>query len=74
MTSPRYNALKARAEAEMRIVDALPSRLRALVNDSPNSVRPSVIRDALLRGVSEERIIEVLTKRRGDDASHNSGD
>lgn len=67
MTSPKYNALKRRAAAEMAIFDALPAPVRDAINSCPSPPRVSVVLDALLRGVSEARIIEVINRSRKDD-------
>jgi hypothetical protein len=67
VTSPKYNALKARAQAEMAIFDALPSALRAAINACKSPPRIEVVRDALLRGVSEAKIIEVLQRSQSND-------
>ena len=62
MTSALYNARKLAAEAEMAIYDALPSALRAAIDNARGSVRSSSVRDALLRGVPEAKIIEVIER------------
>lgn len=62
MTSPTYNQRKALAAAEQAIFDMLPSPVRAAINQAPRSVRASVVYEALLRGVSEEAIIETITR------------
>lgn len=62
MISKRFNERKARAEEEMRIYDALPSAIRAALDNASGSVRASSVRDALLRGWPEALIIETLTK------------
>lgn len=64
MTSPRFNARKREAEAEMAIYDSLPSDLRRAIDAAQGSVRASSVRDALLRGVPEAQIIATLTKER----------
>lgn len=63
MTSPRYNQRQIEAKTEMEILDALPVAVRYAIHNSAYSVRASVVRDALLRGVSEEKIIETINKR-----------
>jgi hypothetical protein len=60
MTSPAYNERKRLARLEMEIFDALPSRIRAAINSARGSVRASSARDALLRGVSEQAIIDLI--------------
>lgn len=60
MTSPRFNARKAQAKVEMAIFDALPSAIREALNEARGSVRASSARDALLRGVSEQQIIDTI--------------
>lgn len=62
MTSPRFNALKAQAEAEMAIYDGLPASIRAAIDNAQGSVRASSARDALLRGVSEQAIIDLIAR------------
>lgn len=62
MTSPTFNQRKALAVAEQAIFDMLPSPLRRAINSAPLSVRASVVYEALLRGVSEEAIIETITR------------
>lgn len=66
MTSPRFNQRRAEAQTEMEILDALPVALRQAVYNAELSVRASSVRDALLRGVSEEKIIETLKGSRKD--------
>lgn len=66
MTSQRFNQRKRTAQAEQAIFDMLPSPLRAAINEADKSVRPSVVYEALLRGVSERAIIETITKRSHD--------
>ena len=48
--------------AEMAIYDRLSAPLREAIDSANNSVRASVVRDALLRGVSEETIIQTLKR------------
>jgi hypothetical protein len=62
MTSPCFNAEKARAEDEQRIFDGFGPQLREAINNCPIPVRSSVILSALLRGVTEAQIIERLTR------------
>lgn len=62
MTSPRFNERKAQAEVEMAIYDALPSGIRAAIDNAKGSVRASSARDALLRGVPEQAIIDLIAK------------
>ena len=64
MTSPRFNTDRRRAQDEMRIFNALPRAIRDAMNDASGSVRASVVRDALTRGVSEAKVIETLVKPR----------
>jgi hypothetical protein len=63
LTSPRKLRSRAEAKAEQEIFDMLPSTLRAAINEAPRSVRASVVYEALLRGVSEQAIIETISKR-----------
>lgn len=60
MTSSRFNEQRRRAREEMVIFDTLPSALREAINSARGSVRASSVRDALLRGISEARIIETI--------------
>lgn len=60
MTSKAFNERKAQALAEMQIFDALPSRVREAINEARGSVRASSARDALLRGVSEQAIVDLI--------------
>lgn len=62
MTSRRFNELRSRAAEEMAIFDALSAPLRAAINEARGSVRASSVRDALLRGVAEAKIIETIQK------------
>ncbi len=50
------------AAKEMAAFDSLPSSIRAAINESNTSARATVIRDTLLRGVSAEKIIEMIKK------------
>lgn len=63
MTSLRKFQSRRIQLEELRIFDGLSAPLRAAINEAEASVRPSVVRDTLLRGVPEHKIIEVLTKR-----------
>ena len=62
MTSPRFNARKAQAEAEMAAYDSLPSALRAAVDAAHSSVKASVVLATFLRGVPESKIIETIKR------------
>jgi hypothetical protein len=62
VTSPTFNARKSAAAAEMAIYDRLPAAIRQAIDDAPCSVRAKTILDALLRGVSEEAIIQSLKR------------
>lgn len=62
MTSPKFNARKAEAEVEMQVYDMLPEALRKAIDNADGSVRASVVANALLRGVSEETIIQTLKR------------
>lgn len=63
MTSPTFNRRKALAKAEQDIFDMLPAPLRRAINEAPQSVRASVVYATLLQGVSEQALIETITKR-----------
>lgn len=63
MTSPTMQSRRATAREELRIFDQLPSALRtALNNCASQPPKASIVRDALLRGVSEETIIETIER------------
>ena len=62
MTSARKLRSRAEAKAEQAIFDMLPSPLRKAINEAPQSVRASVVYEALLRGVSEQVIIDTITR------------
>lgn len=63
MTSPR----KARTRAEQLIFDGLPPSIRAAMNECEASPpRPSVVLEALLRGVNPDAIIQTINKRSQD--------
>lgn len=62
MTSRRFNEVRARAAEEMAIFDGLPSTIREAINDARGSVRASSARDALLRGVPEQAIVDTIRK------------
>ncbi len=60
MTSSRFNERKAQAEAEMAIYDGLPAAVRAAIDNARGSIKASSARDALLRGVPEQAIIDTI--------------
>ena len=60
MTSPVFNERRRRATEEMTIFDALPSAIREAINEARGSVRASSARDALLRGVPEQAIVDLI--------------
>lgn len=63
MTSPVMQSRRAAAREELCIFDQLSSALRtALNNCAGQPPKASVVRDALLRGVSEEKIIETIER------------
>lgn len=63
MTSPTSIARRQAAHAELTIFNTLPRLLRdALNNCAGQPPKASVVRDALLRGVSEETIIETIER------------
>lgn len=62
MTSLAFNQRQREAQTEMQILDGLPVAVRAAIHNAETSVRASVVRDALLRGVSEEKIIETIER------------
>lgn len=62
MTSPTNIARRQQAREELRIFNALPRPLRDAINNATASVKASTVRDALLRGVSEEEIVKTLTR------------
>lgn len=66
MTSPTSIARRQAARAELTIFNSLPRPLRdALNNCAGQPPKASIVRDALLRGVSEETIIETIERSRG---------
>lgn len=63
MTSPAMQSRRAAVHEELRIFDKLPSALRAVLNNCAGQPpKASIVRDALLRGVSEETIIETIER------------
>lgn len=66
MTSPITQSRRHAAREELRIFDQLPSALRAALNNCAGQPpKASIVRDALLRGVSEEKIIETIERSQG---------
>ncbi len=63
MTSIRRLQSRRAMVEELAIFNAFPRSLRDAINEADASVKPSIVRDALLRGVSEEKIIETINKR-----------
>lgn len=62
MTSRQFNERKRIALYEQSIFDALSPALRSAINEASASLRPSVVRDTLLRGVSEDAIIQTIKR------------
>lgn len=63
MTSPAFKARHIAAREELTIFNSLPRALRdALNNCAGQPPKASIVRDALLRGVSEETIIETIER------------
>lgn len=63
MTSPASQSRRTTAREELLIFNSLSRALRdALNNCAGQPPKASVVRDALLRGVSEEAIIETIER------------
>lgn len=63
MTSPTMQSRRKAAREELRIFNSLSRPLRdALNNCAGQPPKASIVRDALLRGVSEEKIIETIER------------
>ena len=60
MTSKAYNERRAEAEEEMDLFDRLPSAIQLAMRASPVSVKSKTVWDALVRGVSEAKIVETI--------------
>lgn len=66
MTSPTKQSAIAQAKAELAIFDGLPPALRAAMNECDTQPpRASIVLQALLRGVSEQAIIETIKRSQG---------
>lgn len=65
MTSPTMQARRATAKAEQDIFDRLPKAVRDALNECEASPpRASIVLQALLRGVSEQALIETIKRSR----------
>lgn len=64
MTSVRFDQAREAAREEMAAFDRLSPRLRAAIKSAPSSVRATTVWAALVRGVSEEKIIETIEGRK----------
>lgn len=62
MTSSTFNSRRVVAQYEMQIFNSFSRSLRDAINESPIGVNASTVRNALLRGVSEESIIATITR------------
>lgn len=63
MTSPTYNAKLKAVRSELEIFNRLPRALRDVLNECDRTPpKASIVLDALLRGVSEEKIIETIER------------
>lgn len=63
MTSSIMQSRREAAREEIEILNSLPRALRdALNNCAGQPPKASIVRDALLRGVSEETIIETIER------------
>lgn len=63
MTSPTFQSRRTSAREELSIFNSLPRALRdALNNCAGQPPEALIVRDALLRGVSEKTIIEVIER------------
>lgn len=60
MTSSSFNARKLAAKAEMDAFSRLPKALQVAISQAAVSVRSKTIWDALMRGVSEEKLLETI--------------
>jgi hypothetical protein len=65
MTSLIFARRRAQADRELRIFNSLPRPLRDTINNcNVTPPKASIVRDALLRGVSESEIIATINKPR----------
>lgn len=62
MTSRRNIERKRIAQYEQTIFDALPKAIRDAMNEAGQSLRPSIVRDTLLRGVPEDAILQTIKR------------
>lgn len=63
MTNPTMQSRRTAAREEFHVFDQLPTALRvALNNCAGQPPKASIVRDALLRGVSQETIIETIER------------
>lgn len=63
MTSPAFQARRTATREELLIFNSLSRALRAALNNCAGQPpKASIVRDALLRGVSEETIIETIER------------
>lgn len=64
MTSVSKLLAAIQRSEENRIFNALPRQVRDALNNAPRQpCRPSVARDALLRGVSIEKLVETISRK-----------
>lgn len=66
MTSSTYSAKLKAARSELEIFNRLPRALRDALNECETQPpKASIVLEALLRGVSEETIIETIKRGQG---------
>jgi hypothetical protein len=64
VTSPARQAERAARAEEQLIFDGLPAGVRLAMNECPEQPpRPSTVRDALLRGITEDQIIQLIMRK-----------
>lgn len=64
MTSVSRLLASSQRSEENRIFNALPRQIRDAINNCERSPpSPSTVRDALLRGVSIEKIVETISRK-----------
>lgn len=69
MTSYLFNARRAEARAEMEMFDRLPKALQLAISNSAVSVKSITIWNALVRGVPEDKLLEVIQAQGKKDKS-----
>ena len=66
MTSPTYSARRKAARLELETFNRLPRALRDAINEcEAQPPKASIVLATLLRGVSEQAIIETIKRSQG---------